>query len=249
MKVSTILIVIFMLMAVAGFGQAGSKDKFTDPVGEPDANKIGADKPLELTQVTVTDCEEAGYWYTEMAQEEGMITIKTLRGNPKEKELKDAARLEDERKIRKDDKWLGDYVIGARVTFYRRGANEFTIRPVKPIPIAGTTKIISAWVVGRNYNHELKVIIADFYGNRGELSMGKLNFSGWKKMSVAVPPRITQSDLHYTNKEGLKFLGFKVVCNIDESFGTYYLYLDDVAVETDLFSMQTRDRDDMNDGW
>jgi hypothetical protein len=92
-------------------------------------------------------------------------------------------------------------------------------------------------------------MISDFYGNRGELSMWKLNFSGWKKLSVAVPPRITQSDYHYTTKEGLKFLGFHVVCNMDEAYGTYYFYFDDVSAETDLFSMKTRDEDDMNDGW
>ena len=91
--------------------------------------------------------------------------------------------------------------------------------------------------------------ISDFYGNRGELSLGKLNFSGWKKLSVAVPPRITQSDYHFTTKEGLKFLGFKVICDIDEAYGTYYFYFDDVSAETDLFSVQNRDVDDMNDGW
>jgi hypothetical protein len=245
MRVSTICIALILLCAAL----VSAQETFTDPVGEPNADRIGADKPLELKMVTINDCEEAGFWYTTMPQEEGMITIKTMRGNPKDKEIKDAQRLADERKIRKDDKWLGEYVVAARINFYRRGANEFTIRPIKPIPIAGTTKIISAWVVGRNFNHELRIIVSDFYGNVGELSMGKLNFSGWKKLSVAVPPRITQSDLHYTTKEGLKFLGFKVVCDIDESFGTYYIYFDDVSAETDLFSMKTRDEDDMNDGW
>jgi hypothetical protein len=227
------------------FGQ----DDFTDPVGEPDAERIGDDKPLELKQVTISDCEEAGFWYTKMAQEDGMITIKTLPGNPMKKESKDAQRIADERKIRQDDAWLGEYVVGAKISFYRRGDNEFTIRPLKPIPIAGQTKIISAWVVGRNFNHELRVIYSDFYGNRGELSLGKLNFSGWKKLSVAVPPHIAQTDLHFTNKEGLKFLGFRIVCNMEEAFGTYYIYFDDISAETDLFSMKTRDEDDMNDGW
>jgi hypothetical protein len=246
MRQMRFFIVIFLLIAMTGFAQ--TKDTMTAPVGEPDANNIG-DKPLELKQVTISDCEEAGFWETAMWQDQGFITIKTLKGNPKEKELKDADRLKDERAIRKDDKWIGEYVIGAKINFYRRGDNEFAIKTVKPIPIAGMTKIISVWVVGRNYNHELRIMFSDFYGNRGELSMGKLNFSGWKKMSVAVPPRITQSDYHYTTKEGLKFLGFRVVCNMEEAYGTYYLYFDDISAETDLFSMKTRDTDDMNDGW
>ncbi|HEQ72555.1 MAG TPA: flagellar filament protein FlaA, partial [Spirochaetia bacterium] len=104
-------------------------------------------------------------------------------------------------------------------------------------------------VVGRNYNHELKIIVADFYGNRAELSLGRLNFSGWRKLSVAIPPRLVQSDFHYTAKEGLKFMGLKVVCNPAEAFGTYYIYFDDVSAETDLFSMKSRDEDDVDDGW
>jgi hypothetical protein len=184
-----------------------------------------------------------------MPQDEGIMSIKTLRGNPKEKETVDAQRIAAERKIRKDPNWLGDYVLGVKVTFYRRGNNSFAINTIQPIPIEGTTKIISAWVVGRNYNHELKVIVGDFFGNKAELSMGRLNFSGWKKMSVAVPPKITQSDFHFAANEGLKFYGFKIVCNPDEAYGTYYIYFDDVTAETDLFSVKSRDADDMDDGW
>ncbi len=247
MRLPTIFIFMFVTIAAAGFAQTAG-NTMTAPVGEPDANNIG-DKPLDLKQVTISDCEDAAFWDASMWQDQGYITIKTLPGNPKDKEARDAQRLKDERAIRKDPTWLGKYVIGAKINFYRRGANEFSIMAVKPIPIAGTTKILSVWVVGRNYNHELRIIISDFYGNRGELSLGKLNFSGWKKLSVAVPPRITQSDYHFTTKEGLKFLGFKVICDIDEAYGTYYIYFDDVSAETDLFSVQNRDVDDMNDGW
>lgn len=243
--------IISLLLVTAVTGIVAAQDSsFTDPVGEPDASNIGTDEAqLELQQVTISDCEEAAFWEGKMALDEGVIMIRTLQGNPLDKETKDATRIAEERKIRKDDAWVGENVIGVKVSFYKRGQNVFSISPIKPIPIAGTTKIISVWVVGRNYNHELKIILADFYGQRVELSMGKLNFSGWRKISVAVPPQLVQSDFHYTAKEGLKFLGLKIECNPEEAFGTYYFYFDDISAETDLFSVKIRDEDDMDDGW
>jgi hypothetical protein len=250
MRACFICIFILVFLSGTGFAQATtSGGSFTDSVGDANASNIGGDKPVELKQVTVNDCEEAAFWDTKMAQDEGLITIRTLPGNPKEKETADAKRLADERKIRNDDKWLGSNVLGVRVSFYRRGYDSFALYPVKPIPIAGTSKIISVWVIGRNYNHELKVILADYYGNLLELPLGKLNFSGWKKLSVAVPPQVVQSNYHFTDKEGLKFIGLKVECNADEAYGTYYIYFDDISAETDLFSATTRDDDDMVDGW
>jgi hypothetical protein len=43
-------------------------------------------------------------------------------------------------------------------------------------------------------NHMLSVIISDYFGNRAEITMGKLNFSGGKKLTGAVPPNIVQRD-------------------------------------------------------
>ena len=108
---------------------------------------------------------------------------------------------------------------------------------------------MSVWVVGRNFNHVLKVMILDYFGEYKEITVGKLNFLGWKKMTFAIPPGITQSDYHYTAKNGIQFLGFKVECDIDESYGRYYLYFDDLSAVTDLFLETNLDVDDMQDIW
>lgn len=242
-------LVVFLFL-VGCFSFLNAQTKFTASVGEADPSKIGKDEgALELQSVTISDCEEAAFWVAKMPLDEGVIMLRTLVGNPKDKETKDAVRLAQERKIRGDEKWTGENVIGVKVNFFRRGANTFSVMPVRPIPVPGATKMLSIWVVGRNYNHELKMIIEDFYGNKAELSLGKLNFSGWRKLTVAVPPSIVQSDLHYTSKEGIRFLGLKIECAMDEAFGTYYFYFDDISAETDLFSLKIRDEDDMDDGW
>jgi len=112
------------------------------------------------------------------------------------------------------------------------------------------------WVAGRNYNHVLKLIVQDFFNNQFELTLGKLNFQGWKKLSVAIPPQnpdgvsgIIQRNYHYTSQMGLKIIGFKIECDPMEAFGTYYVYFDDLRAVTDLFAEDSRDEDDMVDGW
>jgi hypothetical protein len=126
----------------------------------------------------------------------------------------------------------------------------------RPIPIEGITKTISVWVVGRNYNHKMKIILQDFFGNRFELPLGTLNFQGWKKLSVAIPPQnpdgasgIVQRNYHYNSHMGIKILGFKIECDPMEAYGSYYVYLDDLRAVTDLFAEDNRDPDDMNDAW
>ena len=48
---------------------------------------------------------------------------------------------------------------------------------------------------------------------------------------------------------GLSIDGFNVKCNIDETYGRYYIYFDDVRAVTDLFAEESRDTDDMMDAW
>jgi hypothetical protein len=48
---------------------------------------------------------------------------------------------------------------------------------------------------------------------------------------------------------GIKIDGFKIECDPEETFGTYYIYLDGLRATTDLFAEETRDVDDMADTW
>jgi len=66
---------------------------------------------------------------------------------------------------------------------------------------------------------------------------------------VAIPPRIVQDEYHFTQQRGIMLLGFKLEFDMMESYGTYYVYFDDMRATTDLFAEAYRDRDDMPDGW
>ena len=68
-------------------------------------------------------------------------------------------------------------------------------------------------------------------------------------MVVAIPPNIVQRNYHYNDKMGIQIIGFKVECDLEETYGKYYLYFDDLRAVTDLFAEQNRDADDINDAW
>jgi len=236
-----ILIALFILIAV---GMVSAQDA----IGEPDPYMIGVDSAQQqLKEVSVDKFEAEGFWVSHMSSDEGYTTSKLFTGGPSGKEP-----IPDEEGMNIPD----THVLGTRVDYLRRGYNSFTIRPVRPIPIEGITKTVSLWVAGRNFNHDLVLLIQDYFGRNYEIYVGKLNFQGWKKMTVAIPPQSTdgvngviQRSYHYNNQMGIKITGFRIDCDPMEAYGNYYIYFDDLRAVTDLFAENNRDPDDMADGW
>ena len=206
------LIILIILFVALGTGLLFSQDT-TDTVGEADEELLGKDAAQQrIESLTISNFEDDGFWTADISQDQGIILIKARSGVPKDKIEKDAKRLEQEAKIQglTAEEMVGEYVLGTKVIFYKRSSNAFFVEAAKPIPIPGITKTISVWVIGRNYNHVLKIVVMDYYGNKMELTVGKLNHQGWKKMTVAIPPNIIKSDYHFTEKEGVRVVGFKI---------------------------------------
>ena len=227
-------------LAVAGFafGQTSS-------LSEPDPTVIGADSAKQaLRQISVDRFEVEGSWNAHISPDYGIISSRLFNGSPMMKEpLKGEEDVEDSK------------VLGVKVEFFHRGINSFYITSSRPIPIEGVTKTISLWVAGRNMDHDMYVLIQDYFGNNFELYLGNLGFSGWKKLTVAVPPTpdgehgIIQQSVYNGVKPGIRILGFRVDCNPMLAKGQYYLYMDDLRVVTDLYDIENRDEDDINDDW
>jgi hypothetical protein len=239
------LIIAALIFSAAGFihaQQSGTE------IGGPNPERIGIDEAQQLLkEVSVDKFEHDGYWRSTMSTDEGYPTTRLFSGGPLAKQP-----IPDEEGMNIPDR----YVLGTRVDFLRRGYNSFTIYPIRPIPIEGITKTISLWIAGRNFNHEIKILIQDFFGRDYELYMGKLNFQGWKKLTVAVPPQaddglngVVQRNYHYNNQMGIKVTGFRIDCDPMEAYGSYYIYFDDLRAVTDLFAEDNRDSDDMSDAW
>ena len=239
-KKIVLLLLVFLLISGISFAQQVGEGQ--DP-STPDAGNIGVDKAQQsLKEISVVKFEDPAFFYTAMPRDQGIVLTRRLVGSPVDKEP-----IADEQEIglEEDDK----YVLGVKVHYDRRGVNSFAVMPVKPLPIAGIAKTMSVWVAGRNNNHMLSMMILDYFGNPMELTIGKLNFSGWKKLTVAIPPSIVQKDYHYTNINGIKFAGFRVDCDPEDTYGSYYVYFDDLRAVSDLFTEESRDVDDMADGW
>jgi hypothetical protein len=121
--------------------------------------------------------------------------------------------------------------------------------------VEGIAKSISVWVAGRNVAHKLVLIVQDYNGRSFDLPMGTLDFSGWKRLTVVVPPSpdgvigIVQSSPYYGDRPGLRIAGFRIDCDPAMARGTYYIYFDDLRVVTDLYNYDSRDTDDPQDAW
>jgi len=241
MKRLLIISLVFSVTA-AVFAQRATE------VGAPNANSLGIDAAQQyLKEVSVDKFEREGFWRSTMSSDDGYTSSRLFNGSPSGKVV-----IPDEEGLNIQDK----YVLGTRVDFIHRGYTSFTLYPIRPIPIEGITKTVSVWVAGRNYNHELYLLLEDFFGRPFELYIGKLNYQGWKKLTVAIPPQaedglngIVQRNYHYNNNLGIKITGLRVNVDPWEAYGSYYVYFDDLRAVTDLFAEDNRDADDMPDGW
>ena len=209
----------------------------------PNPANLGVDSAQQrLTEISLSKFEDPGFWQVSMPIDHGIITHRRFEGGPMNKRPLPGA---EQSNVQEDDR----FVLGVKVEYFRRGWTSLSIQPIRPIPIPGITKTISVWVVGRNFNHTLKVVIEDDFGTRVALPMGTLNFSGWKELTVAVPPTIQQRNPHYNDRGGIRVIGFIIEPAMLETFGTYYVYFDDLRAVTDLFAEENRDPDDMYDAW
>jgi hypothetical protein len=248
MKTSKLLLIVILLLT-AGVFVYGQTSTVQSPgpnpisVGQPVAAQIGVDTAQQnLKEVSVTKFEDPGLWSGVMPLDEGIIALRGLPGHPAgAKPLPDAQKIG----INIPD----DTVLGAKVIFFRRGFSQFSILPEHPIPIEGIVKTISIWVVGRNTNHELSVLLRGMDGEVAKIPIGKLNFVGWKQLTVAVPQSVVQTDYHYSDRSGVDVEGFVVNTAPLEAYGTFYMYFDDMTAVTDLFSQEQRSPDDMSDAW
>jgi hypothetical protein len=208
-----------------------------------DPEELGVDTAQQnLQQISIDRFEDPGFWLSSIPADRGLVMHRRLEGAPADKEP-----LEGEQEVGADA--TDENVIGLKATFYRRGSVAVSLRPTRPLAVPGIVKTLSLWVVGRNFNHQLSIVVEDYHGNVNVLPMGRLNFSGWKQMTVAIPPSLEQRNPHYNTETGIKILGFVIDADINQAYGTYYVYFDDLRATTDLFAEVSRDPDDMVDNW
>ena len=215
----------------------------------------GADAPScanettrsQLQEISVTRFEDPRYWSV-YAPIENANTVHTR--------LADVANDEiDQLQSAEEGGFLAyqptdEYVLGIRADFMRRGFLDIEIDLSRPIAIPGITCQISVWVAGRNWRHDLFLVIKDVHGERKELRVGTMRFRGWRKMAVDIPPYeenrdqglvrgVRQHDPHFPYQTGIEIVGFIIRPYFVETIGSYYVYFDDMRALTDLAVITT----------
>jgi len=233
MKKLTILFLVFTLIFTLNISIKINAQQQGSVQSDPDVEKGEL-----LTDIIVSKFEDAEAWSGQMPLDQGSILLMKRLGKP--------AALPDKDPVTGIE---NKFVLGVKVQFNKRGSNRFIVKPPKPIKIVGITKTLSIWVVGRNFSHTLYYMISDFFNRPINIKATSLNFLGWKKITTIVPPDIVQDEYHYVQNEGITFLGLLVETNPAESYGTYYIYFDELTARSNVFTQSNVDMDDMVDTW
>ncbi|MCS7298366.1 MAG: flagellar filament outer layer protein FlaA [Spirochaetia bacterium] len=254
MKRITILILAFSLFfGVGGYSQQGQNNQQNQQqtqqteesaeylkgfkiLGEPTEAEIKDTAKQMIQPVLVEDFEVPGDWEVQISRDFGVVSFMNRDGFPK---------------ALADIKDKNNKVFGVKINFFKRGPAEILIRPVRQIKIPGITKKLKLWVVGRNYTHTLRVVVRDYLGREKEVTIGKINFSGWKLLEVNIPEFIEQENYKVSEERGLSLTGIKIVCDMTDIVPgrPFYIYFDYLTAETDLFVEKFREIDDMSDLW
>lgn len=127
-----------------------------------------------------------------------------------------------------------EFVLGVKTYFMDRGFDRVEVLPPNEYIIRGKAKEIKVWVLGRKFRHTLYVKLRDFRGRLYKIKIGRLDFWGWKELSVVIPGWLPQSASYAMLDKNLHFVSFFVESDTFEVPGTFYFYLDNFRVVTDL---------------
>jgi len=127
-----------------------------------------------------------------------------------------------------------DNVLGVKTYFIDRGNDRVEVFPPNEYIIRGKAKEFKVWALGRKFRHTLYVKVRDYRGNVHKLKVGRLDYWGWRELSVVVPGWLPQSATYAMLDKNLHFVSFFVESDQYEVPGTFYTYLDNFRVITDL---------------
>ncbi|MCX7024816.1 MAG: hypothetical protein NT080_09375 [Spirochaetes bacterium] len=114
-------------------------------------------------------------------------------------------------------------VLGVKAEFLDVRDYALLISPARPLPVP-SIRSLDAWVYGNNTDHVLWLRLGDAAGKPvGEAFWGRLDFMGWKKMTLVIPQELAGIPLAIT--------GFVIRCDpLSLRKGTLYFYFDALTV-------------------
>ncbi len=89
------------------------------------------------------------------------------------------------------------------------------------------------WVYSTNKNHRLYALFKNAHGKKYSLSLGKLNFLGWKRMNAMIPDFLQRRNPLDANKYEIQFEGLKIQSHKSEERGLFLAAFDIIMLITD----------------
>jgi hypothetical protein len=117
----------------------------------------------------------------------------------------------------------------------------------QPISTAGIAKTLSFWLEGPGQGRlSGAVIVRDIHGIEYDLPAFDDAGSGFRRVTLPVPPFVAQSDAYLPSQGGITVLGFAFTAEgrADVLFG-----LDMLGATVDTFYLDSADEDAMKDWW
>jgi hypothetical protein len=118
--------------------------------------------------------------------------------------------------------------LGAKI--YGKQGDSLTINPARPLVIEKFCKSISVWVYGKNFSGELSMFLKDANAKVHRIPIGKLNFLGWRKMTITLTDDVAQEDKFLTQKRQLEIMKFLYKPGNTGRLPLWnYFYMDDIT--------------------
>ena len=233
-----LVMVASLSAAPGGGGPAGG--------GDPPAGKKEGDKKEErvpdfyLKVLTLENFEEAEDWRAKSTSPLGVTkTLKLVqRGlivaadNPNEKPTVGP----DAEQCNVNEPQCANapnHILGVKTHFEDRGFDRVEISPPHEFVMKGKARQFSIWVLGRMFRHTLSIKLRDYRGRTHTLRLGRLDFFGWRKMTVTVPGWLPQSTRFSTLDKNLHFVSLFVTSDKHEVPGSFYFYVDNLKALVD----------------
>jgi len=103
----------------------------------------------------------------------------------------------------------------------------------------GVIKSISINIKGNNYSNNIGIILMDVNGHKQIISMGDINFEGWKTITWSNPDYIKQiitreknwgTELENQKLPFIAFVGFIIYKDTNQQSGEFTTYIKDISI-------------------
>ncbi|MDA3899249.1 MAG: hypothetical protein PF637_01885 [Spirochaetes bacterium] len=133
--------------------------------------------------------------------------------------------------------------LGVKV--YGRQGDYVTINFPEKLIIEKHCQSISMWVYGKKFSGELSLILQDADKQVHRLSFGKLNFLGWRKLTVKLTKSIRQEDKYLSQARQMGILKMTYNPSSRERLPSWnFFYVDNISAK-----VRDKYKDDQSDDW